>query len=58
MKPSHFTTPRTLSECQFTTGYQSHRFTDRLSPVEFIIQAAIGLMLISPALAWAFGYWG
>ena len=23
MKPSHLTTPRTLAECQFTTGYTS-----------------------------------
>ena len=24
MKPSHTQTPRTLNECQFTPGYQSH----------------------------------
>jgi hypothetical protein len=23
MKPSHFSAPRTLAECQFTTGYVS-----------------------------------
>ncbi len=31
MKPSHYTTPRTLAECQWTTGYQgaTHALDDR-----------------------------
>ena len=33
MKPSHLTTPRTLAECQFTTGYQSADTRSRSYPL-------------------------
>jgi len=37
MKPSHLTTPRTLAECQFTTGYQSAEVARRDYPLLFWI---------------------
>lgn len=54
MKPSHLTTPRTLSETSFVTGYVSvrpmayrtHRWIEALWVVGGIaIFAAIGVML-------------
>lgn len=30
MKPSHIQTPRTLNECQFTPGYESHSLREPL----------------------------
>ena len=48
MKPSHLTTPRTLAECQFMTGYGSVP-VKRSSPIWiaawFAAFAAIGVIL-------------
>ena len=57
MKPSHLSTPRTLAECQFTTGYQTCHYSDRPTFPEFLIYALIGAVLASPVVAWIFGSW-
>jgi hypothetical protein len=51
MKHSHITTPRTLADCTFTTGYASARRERFIS----IIEAAAGIAVfafIGVLLAW------
>lgn len=51
MKPSHTTTPRTLADCTFTTGYPSIRQERR----QRFIEAAAGIAVfafIGVLLAW------
>lgn len=51
MKPSHITTPRTLADCTFTTGYASAKAERRTAVLEAI--AAIALFaFIGVLLAW------
>lgn len=49
MKASHITTPRTLADCTFTTGYASIRQERRERTIEAVLAivafAAIGLLL-------------
>ena len=52
MKPSHLTTPRTLADCTFTHGYTSHGMSGRPTLGEFLVQAAIGLMVIAGLVTW------
>ncbi len=41
MKPSHTTTPRTLSACTFETGYQCAEFKGGNGPAWKVVQALI-----------------
>lgn len=47
MKPSHTQTPRTRSECHFTTGYESHSLREPLweKVAGYLLAAAIGVGL-------------
>lgn len=49
MKPSHITTPRTLADCTFTTGYPSARRERLIAFGEAVagiaVFAAIGVLL-------------
>jgi hypothetical protein len=50
MKPSHLTTPRTLAECTFTTGYsiaepRRHSQVPGLIIVAFILGALLWTLL-------------
>lgn len=49
MKPSHTTTPRTLADCTFTTGYasaqQERRANIRDAVLCIAVFAAIGVLL-------------
>jgi hypothetical protein len=51
MKPSHYTTPRTLADCQFTSGYPTrYRFERQAKRADVfmvvVCVAAAGLMLL------------
>jgi hypothetical protein len=43
MKPSHLTTPRTLADCTFTTGYNIAEPRSRYIPAPAVIIACIAL---------------
>jgi hypothetical protein len=43
MKPSHLTTPRTLADCTFTTGYNIAEPRSRYVPAPAVIIACIAL---------------
>ncbi len=43
MKPSHLTTPRTLSNCTFTVGYSVAEPRQRYTPAPAVIIACIAL---------------
>jgi len=47
MKPSHLTTPRTLSDCTFTVGYSiaKPRRNYRLAPEIIILVFMLGALL-------------
>ena len=49
MKPSHIQTPRTLNECQFTPGYESHSLREPLweKVAGYALVFAIGCALAS-----------
>lgn len=51
MKNSHITTPRTLAECQFTTGYASARRERLIAWGETIAGIAV-FAFIGVLLAW------
>ena len=51
MKPSHTTTPRTLAECTFTTGYPSAR-SERLKAWGEAIACCAVFAAIGVMLAW------
>lgn len=51
MKPSHITTPRTLAECTFTTGYPSARQERRTAIIEIVLGVAV-FAAIGVLLAW------
>lgn len=50
MKPSHLQTPRTLSDCTFTQGYQTAEFQPHIEPTwevvaGYVLAVAIGVGL-------------
>ncbi len=51
MKQSHYTTPRTLADCQFTTGYASAQQERRIAIVEAVAAITI-FAFIGVLLAW------
>lgn len=51
MKQSHTTTPRTLADCQFTTGYASARQERRTAIIEIVLGVAV-FAAIGVLLAW------
>lgn len=51
MKPSNLTTPRTLSECSFTIGYQTYSpLSDRPTFWEFVVYGTLGLAMMGGLL--------
>ena len=49
MKPSHFTTPRTMNECHWTPGYQSLSYKDET--IGEIIAGYVLAMVIAVGMA-------
>lgn len=57
MKPSHFQTPRSMSECSFTPGYVSHDYyEDHVTWTGMFCRAAAAGALVAAGLAWL-GVW-
>lgn len=54
MKPSHFSTPRSLNECQFTPGYTTQPvFNARAEAIGGVVLAVlIGVGLAAALVAW------
>ena len=54
MKQSHLTTPRTLADCQFTSGYRSAEPTarPRLTVADVLLACAIGGGFAALLIAW------
>lgn len=54
MKQSHLTTPRTLADCQFTSGYRSAEPTarPRLTVADVLLACAIGGGFAALLVAW------
>lgn len=45
MKSSHLTTPRTLAECQFTTGYERIELVRRTAGPAEIVMAVLAVVV-------------
>lgn len=57
MKPSHYTTPRTLADCSFEIGYYTDRpISDRPTLPQFLFQAVVGISLMAGLIACMLGY--
>ena len=52
MKQSHITTPRTLSECQFSVGYSSARGIDHQDKVAMVGAAVSIVMFLASIFIW------
>lgn len=56
MKPSHLSTPRTLAETTFITGYTSSQLTDEPSWMESTVYSLIGVGAFLGLLACMLAY--
>ena len=53
MKPSHLTTPRTLADCQFSTGYARVELARRSAGrVEILIAVLAAAVCVAMLLGW------
>ncbi len=54
MKPSHYTTPRTLSECNFSVGYSSAK--PKRDPVDTLMIVGCCVLYLALLVLWV-GDW-
>lgn len=52
MKPSHLTTPRSLADCTFTTGYSSASVSRRERAADVALAAVLGVGIAFLLVAW------
>ncbi len=52
MKPSHLNTPRTLADCQWTTGYSSAQPTRSDTAASIALAISIGVLLALALVHW------